>query len=247
MAIFEGNKAIKQAREEAAAADRRREQGSFRRFRLTPGERATVTFIDIPDKGAWEHSIKKSEKIWEPEWCLNDEAGRGGCQRCAAGIPRSFVLIGTVINHNRYESKKDPSKVYENQKQYIVLKGRGQQAMLEYLDPESPVHQDMTYRICSIKRPESSTSCGCGEVFTPGKKVNLNKLKAMAKEGTDAEEFIKPLDYLQIIPKPGDTTGYSAAPSGLGGDNPFADLAEDDEEETSQEKEEEEEGLESLL
>lgn len=236
-----GLNAIKRAKDEIAKAKQQRDSGWTRRFRLRPGEKASITFLDVPMIGIYEHSIKRSEKIYESVQCTNDEFGEGSCPHCAAGVRRTYELVGTVINHNEYKSK-DGSKTYKNQKQLIVLKGRGQQAMLEYLDSDSDDYTDVTYKTFSVKRPDIDTSVACGETFMIRKKVPVDRLKALAPEGTSPEDYIKPFDYATLFTLP------VQEPKGASSDlDPFPDLDEDDEEEEEGETSDNPETVESLL
>lgn len=236
-----GLEAIKRAKDEIVKAKQQRESGWTKRFRLRPGEKASITFLDVPSIGVYEHSIKRGEKIYDPVQCTNNELGEGDCPHCATGIRRAYELVGTIINHNKYSSK-DGMRTYENQKQLIVLKGRGQQAMLEYLDDESADYMDVTHKVFSVKRPDIETSVACGETFIPKGKIKLDKLKAMAPEGTTPEDYIKPFDYMTLF-----TISAPAFKSGGADMDPFVDPLEDDDEDEPTEDKPKNEDVESLL
>lgn len=241
-----GNSAIQRAKEERIKANKLREQGGMRRYRLKQGERGKITFLDKPSVGAYEHSVKKSNGFYEPVWCSNNENNEGNCPHCAAGVPRSYVLVGTVINHNKYQSK-DGKREYKNQRQYIVLKGKGQQAMLEYLDPESPEYMDVQYQLFTVTRPDEQTSCACGEIFHPKGKVSVTKIKALSPEDIDPDEFVSPLDYKAIVTVI-DPTPMFESNSGIGSDDdPFGEDEEEEEEETGTTDEKERDDAESLF
>lgn len=243
-----GLSAIQRAKDERIKTNKMRERSGIRRYRLKRGERGVITFIDVPTAGAYEHSIKNSNGFYEPVWCSNNENNEGDCPHCATGVSRSYVLVGTVINHNKYPSK-DGTKEYKDQKQYIVLKGAGQQAMLEFLDPESPEYINVQFTAFRVTRPDEQTACACGEIFHPKGKISPAKLKALAPEGTDQDEFIKPLDYTAIIDTIDESTPFKSAGIGAN-DDPFDDLREDEEAEGTDEggeDEKEDETVESLF
>jgi len=196
-----GQMAIKKAKEEF---DRKQKLSSLgggaRRFFLKVGESANVTFLDVPETSAHEHTIKINETTYRTEPCINDEYGRGDCPHCLAGVRRDRVILATIINHNKYESKRHEGVIYQNQKQYIALKGRAFIAMWDYICEDSEDYMDVQYMFFNISRPNIKTSLNCGEIFKPRKKVNVAQLKQLAPQGVDPDEFIKPFDYSLFYP-----------------------------------------------
>lgn len=228
-----------------------------RRFRLKPGEKAKIIFLDNPQVWLYEHTVRANDR-WETFTC---PAEITTCPLCMTNNKRSQILVATVIDCRKYVSQKN-GKTYQYQKALYVLKGRGIRAMLRQFLEGNKV--DLTHYTLEVERDTDDKSVSCGEFFELGKKVSVATLESLAKkQEVDPKEFISPFDYYTIMaPKSekelraiagmGDVDDSSVEDelSELGIEDELSDAVPfDTEEEASSEETEEEEddGLSDLL
>jgi hypothetical protein len=164
-----------------------------RRFRLSPGEKGKVIFLDHPKVWLYQHSLQVDGR-WESFTCT---AEKESCPLCISGNRNFPILVATVLDTRKYTSTKN-GKTYQYQKNLMVFKGKGIRAMMrQFLEGGK---QDLTHYVLEIERDTDPKSVACGEYFTLDKKVSVPSLENLAKKmDLDPKEFLQPLDYFAIL------------------------------------------------
>lgn len=162
------------------------------RFRIKPGETATITFLDTPKPTFYfaEHVVK-SGNHFEFVTCVGETAA---CPLCAQGEVPSMALAGTIINHSDYTTKK--GNVIKNRKQLIVLKGKAKRAFEKQIDK---LKGNLAFAVFEADRDISPTSCATGETFEYKGRFSKEKFAKIVPEGMTLEEFVAPMDYETIL------------------------------------------------
>ena len=189
-----GLEGARKFREVEALRAAMQKQGEYvRRYRLAPGEKGSVIFLEHPFVWLNEHSVQ-ADGHWESFTCTSDKES---CPLCVSGNRQIPILVTTVIDTRKYTSKKT-GKVYQYTKSLLVFKGKAiRQMMRQFLEGGK---MDLTHYIMEIERDTDSKSVACGEFFSLGKKVSIPKLEALAKKlEVDPKDFLKPFDYFQIL------------------------------------------------
>lgn len=99
------------------------------RFYMKCGEEARVTFIDgeLDDWGVVsafffpQHTIFAGGKKYLNFVCIRDQET---CPFCESGNKYDRVAALTIIDHREYASKKDPGKIFSDQKRLFICKPR---------------------------------------------------------------------------------------------------------------------------
>ncbi len=197
------------------------------RFRLNSGDSGKITLLDNVNFYLAEHEIGGKSGIREHYTCVGEEAK---CTWCAEGLVPSFVLVGTIINHSEYTTKK--GNVLKNRKQLLVLKGKAKRAFERLKDKHKG---DLKFAIIEADRDESPTSCATGESFTYLGRLTEDKLTKFVPEGVDAKEFLAPYNYEELLaPKSmtennkGVSEESNRSIGSSDDEDPFADLLEPD-------------------
>lgn len=191
------------------------------RFRIKPGETCNITFLDTPMFYFAEHTVKQGTGFTTIT-CIGEEEH---CPLCAQGEIPSFSLAATVINHGEYKTKK--GNVIKNRKQLIVLKGKAKRAIEKQIDKHKG---NIQYFVYEADRDISPTSCSTGELFDLKGKLTKDKLAKFVPEGVDADEYLAPFDYEELL-APQDASNIKTepkpTPTGVGSgaeESPFTDL-----------------------
>lgn len=195
------------------------------RFRLNSGDSGKITLLDDVGFYLAEHEVGGKTGPREYFTCTGEE---GKCPFCEEGKVPSFVLVGTIINHSEYTTKK--GVVLKNRKQLLVLKGKAKRAFEKLKDKHKG---SMKYALLEADRDESQTSCATGESFDYLGKLSEEKLLKFVPEGVDAKDFLAPYNYEEIL-APRDAqqqSSLSEEPTArsIGSseeEDPFADLVE---------------------
>jgi hypothetical protein len=168
-------------------------QNNVRRFKLKPGDKAKIIFLENPNTWLYEHSVNV-EGRWENFTCTAD---RETCPLCQTGNKQSAILVTTIIDTRKSVSSKT-GKEYKNQKALLVLKGKAIRAIMRQFLEGNKV--DLTHYSMEIERDIDKQSVACGEFLTLGKKLSVQALEAAAKQqDIDPKEYLKPFDYFSIL------------------------------------------------
>lgn len=167
-----------------------------RRFRLKPGEKAKIIFLDHPSLWLQEHTLKVNGN-WENYTCTDEIET---CPLCMANTKRAPILVATIIDCRKVVSEKS-GKVYQYQKALYVAKGKAIRALMrQYLDGNKV---DLAGYAVDVERDTDTKSVSCGEFFTEDKRIPVAALeKIAAKVNEDpkaAKEYLKPFDYMTIL------------------------------------------------
>lgn len=167
-------------------------QSFIRRFKLGPGDKGKVIFLDHPHVWLWEHS-KNVDGRWENYTCTLEKET---CPLCIMKEKRAQILVATVIDTRKVVSKK--GKVYQYQKSLLVMKGKAIRAMMRQFLDDGKI--DLTHYAMELERDTDAQSVACGEIFTLGKKISMSTLEAIAKKiEADPKEYLEPYDYFDIL------------------------------------------------
>lgn len=177
-------------------------QTKTRRFKLKPGEKAKIIFLDHPSVWLFEHTYKVNGNY--DQFTCTDEIET--CPLCMANVKRAPILVATVIDCRKIKSEKT-GKVYQFQKALFVAKGKAIRAMLrQYLEGSK---LDLTNYALDVERDNDPKSVSCGEFFTEDKRVSVASLEKIAAkvnaDPKDAKEYLKPFDYMSILAPLSDT------------------------------------------
>lgn len=171
-------------------------QSRVRRFRLKPGEKAKIIFLDHPSLWLQEHTVKVNGNF--ENYTCTDEIET--CPLCMANIKRSPILVSTIIDCRKVTSEKT-GKVYQFQKALYVAKGKAIRALMrQYLEANK---MDLTYYAIDVERDTDPKSVSCGEFFTDDKRIAMPSLEKIAakvnEDPKDAKEYLKPFDYISVL------------------------------------------------
>lgn len=171
-------------------------QSRVRRFKLKPGEKGKVIFLDHPQVWLWEHTHKVNGNF--ETYTCTDEAET--CPLCMAGIKRAPILVATVIDCRKIKSEKT-GKVYQFQKSLFVAKGKAIRALMrQYLEGAKV---DLTNYAIDIERDTDPKSVACGEFFAEDKRISVAGLEKIAakvnEDPKEIKEYLKPYDYMTIL------------------------------------------------
>lgn len=171
-------------------------QSRVRRFRLKPGEKGKIIFLDHPSLWLQEHTVKVNGNF--ENYTCTDEIET--CPLCMANVKRSPILVSTVIDCRKVTSEKT-GKVYQFQKALYVAKGKAIRALMRQFLEANKV--DLTHFAVEVERDTDPKSVSCGEFFTEDKKVAVSTLEKIAakmcEDPKDAKEYLKPYDYMSIL------------------------------------------------
>ena len=164
-----------------------------RRFKLKPGEKAKLIFLENPHVWLYEHTLRVNDR-WETFTCPADMTV---CPLCVTNNKRSQILVTSVIDCRKSIGKNN-GKTYQYQKALYVIKGKGIRAMLrQFLDGNKV---DLTHFTMEVERDTDDKSVACGEFFELGKKVSIATLESLAKKAEmDPKEYITPYDYYSLL------------------------------------------------
>jgi hypothetical protein len=168
-------------------------QNSVRRFKLKPGEKAKIIFLENPYVWLYEHTINVDGR-WENFTCTSDKET---CPLCQTNNKQSAILVTTVLDCRKSISNKT-GKEYQYQKSLLVMKGKGIRAIMRQFLEGNKV--DLTHYSMEVERDVDKQSVSCGEFLTLGKKLSVSTLEALAKKlELDPKEYLKPFDYFAIL------------------------------------------------
>lgn len=166
-------------------------------FWLAVGQSAQVTFLDGEiiefdggNKGfdtvyALQHTVNLGTQ-WLSFVCPKNHHGE--CPACAVGQKGSYVCFFTVIDHTPYQSKKDPSLVYQHVKKlFIATSGTREELFVR----AKKFNESLKYLFVDIERSHKDKAPRVGDVFTPMGKKTLKELKTLCGKDVD----LKPLNY----------------------------------------------------
>ena len=192
----------KDGEEQAEAVQKAYETGAAakRRFFLTEGNEANVTFLDSTGFWMYEHNLKLNGRWFNYFTCWQDT---DNCPICDAGHQASYVCVYTIIDHSKYESKKNPGKIITNQKKLMVMKKAAHDILRDRRD--NFCDGDIQYCVFRMKR-HNKKECATGQDITFRKRLDPEILSKFIPSDVPAEEredYLKPFDYLELFaPKP---------------------------------------------
>lgn len=171
-------------------------QTRVRRFRLKPGEKAKIIFLDHPSVWLQEHTVKVNGN-WETYTCTDEIET---CPLCMSNAKKSPILVATIIDCRKVTSEKT-GKVYQYQKALFVAKGKAIRALMrQYLDGNK---LDLTGYAVNVERDTDTKSVSCGEFFAEDKRIPVSALEKIAakvnEDAKAAKEYLKPYDYMAIL------------------------------------------------
>jgi len=167
-----------------------------RRFFLTPGNEAKVTFLDSTGFWLYEHNLKLNGKWFNYFTCLQEF---DNCPICDAGHNVSYVCVYTIIDHSKYESKKTPGKIITNQKKLMVMKKGAHDKLRDRRDNQCD--GDITNCVFRMKR-YNQKECSTGEDIMFIKRLDPDILAKLIPADVPAEEredYLKPFNYLVLF------------------------------------------------
>lgn len=171
-------------------------QTKVRRFRLKPGEKAKIIFLDHPSVWLQEHTLRVNDN-WENYTCTDEVET---CPLCMSNVKKSPILVATIIDCRKVTSSKS-GKVYQYQKVLYVAKGKAIRAMMrQFLEGNK---LDLTHYAIDVERDTDPKSVSCGEFFTEDKKISVGTLEKIAakvnEDPKEVKEYMKPYDYMTIL------------------------------------------------
>jgi len=167
-----------------------------RRFFLTEGNEAKVTFLDSTGFWLYEHNLRLNGKWFNYFTCLQE---LDNCPMCDAGQRASYVCVYTVIDHSKYESKKTPGKIITNQKKLMVMKKGAHDKLKDRRDNQC--EGDITNCVFRMKRYKRE-ECSTGEDIMFIKRLDptiLAKLIPADVPAEEREDYLKPFNYMELF------------------------------------------------
>jgi len=192
---FVGEEGERVAKQEAAAAQARNSgpKGAWR-FALKNVETAKGMFVDTPAFYVFEHNLYGITGRSENVTCIKTFED---CPLCS--IPKmnpSLGLAATIIDGRSYESKKEPGKVFKNQKRLIVFKGKAQEIILRRIKEQGG---NLAGCVFSFTRGSTKTECATGEDIIFLKRLDSSQMLKLVPEGVAPKEHLKPFDYMEVF------------------------------------------------
>lgn len=209
--FFKGEEAIQQGVQDDAFQAARREamRNKLDEFYLQKGEATRLLILDDDPTAYYRHVLPNGNGGYDPFTCLTD---KGNCPLCAAGKPKRYVSIYTVIDLNRViQSKKNPGKEYRYKK-YILAAGGDDRNRLLHLRKLNG--GSLKLAVLSFSRGETSKK-SLGESIDFVSRVNLEWIKtklaplvlkalpAYADQKGNApkiSDWLSPADYEKVFP-----------------------------------------------
>ena len=161
------------------------------RFKLNYGETARVVLLDHPEIWIYEHRLYNN-KFSTYFTCIKE---RTTCPLCITGNNPYLAVVCTAIDTRTITTQKGTE--LKNRKVLLVLKGNKVLKTLEKQFFQANI--DLTHRVLTIERDTDSKSANCGEFFTLGKKVPVDKLMTLAPPDVKGADFIKPYNYNEVL------------------------------------------------
>ena len=187
------------------------------RFRLKKGQTGYVVFIDNLKFFMKEHQFYKDGNYYNYETCIEDIEGE--CPLCESGNRASVVAISTVIDLTEHQ-KKDGTTTGPTKK-LMVLKQGGAEKFLK----RQKKLDGLKYQKFEVYRSNDQKGEATGTDIDYEKEVDPEKLKQLAPEGTNPDEWIQPFNYAEIF-QPNSAAELRKIigvpePVGSGGEEPF--------------------------
>jgi hypothetical protein len=151
-------------------------------FWIPVGEERDVTFLDgdvVTEDGVelfdvpfyLQHTVQTGT-TWLSFQCPKRK--HGDCPACNSGAKGTYVCVFTIINHTPIQSRKDPSVVYENQKQlFIATSGTREELFMR----AKKFGGSLKGQLVNIGRSKKDKAPRVGDVFTFMGKRSLAELK----------------------------------------------------------------------
>lgn len=166
------------------------------RFKLSYGESARVVLLDHPETWLFEHRLYNG-KYSNYFTCIKE---RATCPLCITGNNPYLAVVCTAIDTRTITTQKGTE--LKNRKVLLVFKGNKVLKTLEKQFFQPGI--DLTHRVLTIERDTDSKAPNCGEFFTLGKKVPIEKIASLAGADVKGPDYIKPFNYREILaPKTG--------------------------------------------
>lgn len=186
-----GKEGIAKSKMEDEAAKTRRDRSGPMRFYLENNSSAKVTFLDTPLFFVYEHNMKIGNKYHNYFTCIRED---DTCPMCESDSQPSYIIVGTIINHSKYE-KKDGT-VVSNQKQLFVAKGKAREVLVRKIEKRG---EDIKFCVFEMTRGSSATECNTGEDVEFVKKLTKAELLLLMPKGEKEAEWLAPFDYEAIF------------------------------------------------
>lgn len=185
MAKIQKKQAEKQAQVEAGV-------GKLYPFWLAVGKEANITFLDgeiitlgdgvqiFNNPFYLQHTVKLGQK-WLSFFCPKEDHGE--CPECENGGRGSYVCAFTIIDHSKYVSKQDSTKVYEHQRRlFIATAGTREELFLR-----AKKNNGLKFLNFDVARSKKDKAPRVGDVFTPNGKLTVKELKQMCGKDVNLE------------------------------------------------------------
>lgn len=194
--------ALEKERALAKQRDAERENGVFR-FYLKPDQEKTITFLDgdLDEDGDlenicfYEHTI--NTKGYPKYVCINDPSEGVECPICATGDSQPyFATVFTVLVHESWSTKKDPTNVHECSIQLFVAKS----GVADKLRKKAKKQGGLTGVTFEVSR-SNAEAYNVGDDFEFVQKDTMEDLvDAFPSEvDKDGNSLVKVLDYEKVL------------------------------------------------
>ena len=190
----DGEQDVKDYEEDRAS----RASGVFRLW-IPAGGSTQFTFLDTEGFFFKEHNYYHRGSWLNWETCIQD-IGNEECPFCEDGVRVYYECVFSVIDHARYESKKQPGKIITNTKKLLVLRSTARKKVLRKKDQ---LEGDLTFARFSTHRDDRK-ECSTGEDFEFIQKYTKEEVMAMAPaeymgQAITPEAWIQPFDYPKLF------------------------------------------------
>jgi hypothetical protein len=211
----EGKQAVSDFEEERAS-----KIGGAYRLWIPAGGSTEFTFLDTEGFFFKEHNYYANKSWMNWETCIQD-IGEEDCPLCESGVRVYYECVFSVVDHARYESKKNPGRIIQDTKKLLVLRSTARKKILRKRDQ----HEGNLMYVRMSTHRDDSKECSTGEDFEIIKTVTKVEIMALAPaeymgQAITPESWIEPYDYIKLFqPKSAAQLGRvigRIAPSGSG-------------------------------
>lgn len=186
----EGEKGAQKAKDEDS--NRQKNFDSPFRFWLAPEKSTKFVFLDTDGFFFKEHNLNLNGHWRNWETCISD-LGEEECPICEQGFKYSYVAVFSIIDLTKYKDKQ--GNQVKASKKLLVLKTTARNKILKQKERREGNLTGCVFETTRYNQKECST----GEDFEYLKRVPVEDLKEMAPQGVDAEEFVRPFDYIKLF------------------------------------------------
>lgn len=186
-----GEEGAAKAKDEAE--QRAKDFSGPQRFWLAPDKSTKFVLLDSAGFFFKEHNYNKGGSWLNWETCL-DDIGEEECPFCEGDYRYSFVAAFTIIDLSKYKSKKT-GELVSARKKLIIFKSTAQSKILKQKERHENDLKGCVFETTRYTKKECST----GEDFDFIKRATMEEIKELCPSGEDAEEFVKPYNYMEVF------------------------------------------------